>query len=273
MKSIKIIISLILVANFAFAQDVITKRNNEKLTVKITEIGTDEVKYKSMDANDDIIYVLDKTDVLSINFKSGKVENVEKNFLTPVSLAEQRKQAIKLNFISPAMGYTKLGYEKYLKPGQSLDFSMNIIGLGSKILTEEAAPRGVGMTFAYKFIKQPNYYNKGMRLQHCMQGMYLAPSLNLGTYNRTVNHFNWDSYDGIESTPERGTVSYASAMLYFGNQSVIQNRFVIDFNIGLGIGKSSGIASTWDSGRHFGMQDWGRSGIFTTSNLKIGYLF
>ena len=261
MKKSIIIIAAICTANFVFAQDVLIKRNNDSLKVKVTEVNIDEIKYRFYNEPNGASYSIDKAEVALIRFESGRVEIFEANVLAPLPLKMQSKQAIKVNFISPILGYTKLSFERVLQPGQSFEISTTFIGLG---IEREGKPKGVAGSFAYKFIKTPNYYTRGIRNTHQMQGSYIAPTLQLGTFNSEltgIDNFLYPKNQGRTNT------SYIAGMLFFGNQSVFGNHFLLDINTGVGIGSLSG------EERIALMGTIGASNFFLSSNVKIGYLF
>ena len=261
MKKSIIIIAAICIANFVFAQDVIVKRNNDSLKVKVTEVNIDEIKYRFYNEPNGASYSIDKAEVAIIRFESGRIEIFESNVLAPLPLKMQSKQAIKINFISPILGYTKLSYERTLQPGQSVEISTTLIGLG---IEREGRPRGAAASFAYKFIKTPNFYTRGIRNTHQMQGLYVAPTLQIGSFSS--NSLSLNNLFSFENTGRTNT-SYVAGMLFVGNQAVFGNHFLLDINAGLGIGSMSG------DERIALMGTVGAGNFFLSSNVKIGYLF
>jgi hypothetical protein len=261
MKKSIIIIAAICIANFVFAQDIIVKRNHDSLKVKVTEVNIDEIKYHFYNEPNGAAYSIDKAEVALIRFESGRIEAFEVNFLAPLATNLQTKRALKMNLIAPVLGYTKITYEQVLKPGQSLEVTGNFIGLGLERLN---AARGFGVSAAYKFIKTPNYYTRGIRTTHQLQGLYVAPTLQLGAFSAMDNHI-FDFFD--QTSPERTTTTFATGMLFLGSQSVFGNHFLIDVNAGLGIGAVSGTE------RNLLFGTVGGGGIFFGGNLRIGYSF
>lgn len=75
MKRILSVIILVLAAGLAAkAQDIITTTNGEKISSKVTEITPDSVKYKRIDNPNGPVYVISKSDVLSILYENGNKE-------------------------------------------------------------------------------------------------------------------------------------------------------------------------------------------------------
>jgi hypothetical protein len=259
MKKSIIIIAAICIANFVFAQDIIVKRNHDSLKVKVTEVNIDEIKYHFYNEPNGAAYSIDKAEVALIRFESGRIEAFEVNFLAPLATNLQTKRALKMNLIAPVLGYTKITYEQVLKPGQSIEITGNIIGLG---IERTGKPRGFGLTAAYKFIKTPNYYTRGLKVTHQLQGAYVAPTLQFGSfYESNYRYFN----SGSEY--ERPNTTYVAGMLFLGHQSVFGNHFLVDINAGVGVGSFSGNERTGLYGTIAG------ANFFLGTNLKVGYLF
>lgn len=277
MKKVIFVIATMMsvIATTANAQDVLTKRNNETLKVKITEIGVDEIKYRIFNEPQGIVYTLDKTDIASIRLESGHTEQFEKNSLAPIAYNEQRKQAIKSNFLFPISSSAKLSYEKLLSPNASVEVTTTIIGV-SKVITDQGQ-KGIGLSIGYKMIKQPDFYIKGMKTRHALHGLYAMPSIHVGTFKESVRSSVINFTDGVnfeEITHER-KVNYGAFILHLGNQWVFNNRILVDFNVGLGMGaaQSSAKGEFWTPGNYYGVRNIGESNIFSTSTLKVGYLF
>jgi hypothetical protein len=277
MKKVIFVIATMMsvIATTANAQDVLTKRNNETLKVKITEIGVDEIKYRMFDEPQGIVYTLDKADVASIKLQSGHTEQFERNTLAPVAYKAQRKQAIKSNFLFPLTSSAKLSYEKLVSPNTSIEVTTTIIGV-SKAITDQGQ-KGVGLSVGYKMIKQPDFYMKGMRTRHALHGLYAMPSIHVGTFKESVTSNLLNYADGFKlntETHER-QVNYGAFILHLGNQWVFNNRILVDFNVGLGVGTASSTAKGefWTPGNYYGVRNIGESNIFSTSTLKVGYLF
>lgn len=81
MKNSIIIFSL-LFSFFAQAQDIITLRDGKEIKSKVTEVGTDEIKYKKFENLEGPTYSLKKEDVFTITYENGT-----KDVLNPQSTA------------------------------------------------------------------------------------------------------------------------------------------------------------------------------------------
>ncbi len=81
----------------------------------------------------------------------------------------------------------------------------------------------------YKFNKLPNFFNKGVRMTHIMQGSYVKPTATLGFY--TDNAVNYKT--GNPVLEKRKNV-FGAIILNFGHQWVFGDKFLIDIYYGLG---------------------------------------
>ena len=83
-RNFLLICLLALTQTFAFAQDVIVKKDNTTILSKVLEITADCVKYQKWDNLEGPTYVINKSEILAINYQNGTKEdfsvlNVEKD--------------------------------------------------------------------------------------------------------------------------------------------------------------------------------------------------
>ena len=218
------------------------------------------------------LYGLEKFEIRSIRYKSGRTGYFEVNPIALEPISEQKVHAIKLDLLSPVFGYTKLSYEHSMKPGRSIEASVNIIGLGNDSeelfsgVSRDAG--GVGLSVGYKFNKQPHYYMPGMQLRHVMHGAYAKPTLHVGFYSE-----NYEDYENNSYVVKRRDVAYFGGIVEIGKQWVFGNAFLIDLYFGLGLGgdnmqDSEGGTTHWSVVR-FGGENFG--GLLN-GGFKVGVL-
>ena len=214
------------------AQDKIILRNSHEILCKITEILSEEIKYKIPD--EDIIFSIDKEKVLKVILESGKEMSFQKEMTNMANYADNKINAIKLAFLKPLSGYTEFGYERNLKASRSIEGSLGIIGLGYSILDRD--PKGVYIKGGYKFIRSPDYYVRGMRYAHLLKGGYVKPEIFIGYYS-----YNDHSYDWVNdyNTTKIESAFGMAIMLNLGKQWIIDNFFLVDWHFGVGYGYSS----------------------------------
>ena len=177
-------ILFIILGSSVQAQDLIIKRNQDTIYCDIKEMGTESVKYLLPDYPDDVMFAVDNDKVLKVVFENGK----EKVFMTemenPENYADNCKNAIKVDFISPLTGNLTFTFEHSLKPGASFEGTLGIIGLGVNVGDRNA--RGTFFKFGYKFIKSPDFYFNKMRYAHVLKGGYVKPEIAVGYYTHNV---------------------------------------------------------------------------------------
>lgn len=180
---------------------------------------------------------------------------------------KQRKFILKANVVAPVLNTLKFSAETQITKRQSLEMNLNFIGIGYKFST--AHPKGLAGNFAYRY-----YFPNTNLTNSCssLSGYYVSPSVHLGAYERNFAGFVFkDDRAAFETYREK--VSFNAFIINTGYQFAFKNRMVLDFNIGLGKGKTNGSENHLSGSRHYGIWDFGKSGIFVTSNFKIGYAF
>ncbi len=274
-KSVFLLPLFFLLALQGWSQDVILKKNDEIINCKIKEIGLDEVKYTLPEYSADVLFTLDKDDITKVVFENGKEMVFEQAMNNPENYSNNRKNALKMEFLSPLFGNTTFAWEHSLKPGRSYEVTLGIAGMGMDTYSED--PSGVFTKFGYKFIKSPDFYLRGLRYAHLLKGSYFKPEISLGvvgmdvfTYREVYDPINQWYYYNEDS--RRETVFAAAIQAVIGKQWVFDNAFLVDLHFGLGYGFSSA-PDNWSNTY--------RSGFITSSDgapvsvsggFKIGFL-
>jgi len=211
------------------AQDRIIQRDGNIIECKVAEIGSEEIKYIQPEYGQDLQFGILKSKVDKIIFADGRelvIDHLElARETTEMNSADlflvQRRNAIKMAFLSPLTGTTSFSYERALKPGRSMEFTLSLIGLGFNN-PEDAA--GVGLKAGYKFIRSPDHYIRGMRYAHILKGGYVKPE------------FSFARYD-LRSKNEE--VIKAALMVNLGKQWVFSDVFLVDLYFGVGYGMTT----------------------------------
>jgi|GEM_PF-174261 len=225
--------------NITSKQDSIIRRDGKVILGTVKEIGVSEIKYSNPEYNPDLLFSLPKNQILKIIFSDGKVqefdyqadlaENIEQNsndlFLV------QKKDALKLDFLSLATNTTSITYERCLKPGSSIEFSLGVVGLGFADMEDNAS--GILFRGGYKLIRSPEFYMRGMRYAHIMKGPYVKFEFDFASYGLDGNK------EIFSSTREHYTLTKWGIMLVGGKQWVFNDNFVTDFYSGIGIGSNN----------------------------------
>ena len=210
-------------------QDRIVKRDGESIFCKVHEVGSEEIKYSLPEYDFMVNFSIYKSQVDRILFENGQELIIDHAEAARASVETnsadlflvQKRNAIKFQFLSPIAGVTTLTFERALKPGQSIEASAGIIGLG---FNNPDDALGLGLRAGYKFIRNPDYYLEGMRYAHILKGGYVRPELVLASYNLREENRN---------------VTKAGIMLNIGKQWVFSDVFLVDLYVGAGYGYSN----------------------------------
>jgi hypothetical protein len=269
---LKFTVFLLLLTTVIFAQekfgDRLIQRNGNVIVCQVREIGDDEIKYIMEGYRTDLVFGIDKNKVKTIVFADGREMNIEDSMYGKGNYEDQRKNALKFYFFSPLFGATTLGYEHSLSPGRSIEVALGIIGIGNEEATSKKAD-GLHFNIGYKFIKDPDFYLKGMRYAHILKGSYFKPELAFSSYKYTDKDF----YFYNDETALKGNVFMGAFILNVGKQWVYSDRFLVDWFVGAGYGFGD------NSGNGSGEYHYGFSGgdknfpMVFKGGIKIGLLF
>lgn len=256
----------ILIASTSQAQDqMYLHGSKDVIAVKILEIGLDEVKYKPYDNEDSPILVMDKALIAKIITEDGSTYTFADPFSDPALYVDQKKNALKISFLSTFFGSTQFTYERSIKPGQSWEATLGIIGLGFD--PPGIKPLGATIKFGWKFINTPNFKIRGMKYSHILKGGYIRPEI-------IMNFFSYDSnsYDMFgQRTATRKNSTSGALVLNLGKQWIYSNSFLVDLYFGIGYGFAN------DNNDDYNYY-YGFAGAFDgfpiafTGNLRIGWL-
>ncbi len=213
----------------SFSQDKIYKKNKDVILCIVTELGDEEVKYKLED-NPNLVYVLSVDRIDKIVLASGKEISFEDSFNDSELYADQKKNAFKIGMFSHLTGAFTVGYERSLKPGQSIETSIAFIGLGRDNSGTRA--RGATLKAGYKFISTPDFRLKGMRYSHLLKGGYIKPEVAFSFYQEDFYNYNQFGSSGLS----RENVVSTALLLNFGKQWVMGDIFLVDIYAGVGFG-------------------------------------
>lgn len=285
---------LLAILAFAFmntgkAQDKIYRHNGKVVDCKVIEVGASEVKYKEKDNPDGPIYVLETDRIKKIVFENGKVQTFTDNLKDEERYADNRKLALKLNFLSPLYGYTEIGLEKSTGVGKSFEVSLGIIGAGkagtlgyynSQVQEVKREPFGFFISGGYKFGKLPNFLIFGKtKASHLMQGTYVKPMAYFGNYKENI------IIDKGNNTIEVGkqNVTFGALQIELGKQWVFGDRFILDGYWGFGYGfdnkkdsyQYNNITNIYESTSAFNyanIRGGNSPGFSGTFGIKLGWL-
>ena len=256
------------------AQDTLFKRNGQIIVAKVVEVSPDLVKYTFPDKKDSLVIGMDRDDLKKIVFASGMVQWIVPELTSPENYTDQKKKDLKFDFLSPILNHLTLTYEKSVKPGLSWESSMTWVGPGFSKDLEKAG--GIIIGAGVKFIKTPDYYQRGMRYSHILKGSYLRLQGYLGYYEESWgNNTPWIYNSNIVNQ-----YTVFAIHTQFGRQWVVNDSFLFDIFAGLGYGIVSHTSnspynydSNNDLGYHYTFVGIGLGPLSISGGLRIGFLF
>lgn len=267
MRLLLIFLIISTAVSFANAQDKIIKKDKSTIECKIVEIGVEEIKFKLID-NDELVIAISVDEVMKVIFASGR-EMMFANPLEDPDLYEgDHKNALKMNFMSPVVGFLGFSYEKSLKPGKSIENEFGIIGIG---FVDESAG-GIYLASGLKFFKTPDFYSKRIKYSHVLKGTYIKPQLNLAIYGYE-NYYNYPTPGPVKENIIAGAI-----LCHLGKQIVYNNSFVLDYSVGVGYGfvSQSETHTFYEATKlyHYGFLLTGSDvPVAFSAKLKIGFVF
>lgn len=279
MKNLLFLVSFIFLSLVVVGQDTLYKRNHEVLVVKISEVGLDEVKYKLWGYESGPVVVIAKDQLLKIVFANGMTQYTTPEMTNPENYASQKRNAVKIDFVSPLRNNLSFIYERSIRPGRSFEFNIGIIGVGIGTRDFDKSS-GAFFRAGYKFFKSPDFYLRGMRYSHVLKGGYIRPDFILGSYeyqstidNSYQNPLPPYNYIYSKEIVSR-TTTFGSLQLSFGKQWVYDDALLFDVFAGMGYTVTSTTGTVNESEPVlFGVTGGGETPFSVSGGIRIGFLF
>jgi hypothetical protein len=233
MKNLFLLLCACFVALSCYAQDKIyTKLQKNPIDGEVVEIGVNDIKYKPAD-HSNLTIAIDKQDVVKIIYKNGQV-NIITNPMQDLTFYQgQHLNNLKVSIINIATGSTQLFYERGIKPGKSIEYELNLIGLGNdqKIGSTDYTMQqlGLGVGIGAKYIRLPDFVSGNVRLRHLMQGAYLEPAISVNVYQRNFYSSAFDTSSGSYSgSTDRKTCFAIHPHITMGKEWIMDNSVSVD---------------------------------------------
>ena len=231
-----------LLTQAAFSQDVIQKKNGEKINGKVLEIGLIEIRYVPQDNPEGPVISITKDEVLHVEFENG---THWKNTPDPydVNLDQavlSKNRALKVYPFSILFANLAVGYEQHIQPGMSVDLAVGWIGPRIGESWSDEKPAGAFIKIGPRFRFGPDFKMRGMQHSHHLQGSYLMPQFCFSMFNTNLTENGTSS--PFSSTPPVGfryQVTAFALNLVYGKQLISANSVVFDYHFGIGFGLQS----------------------------------
>jgi len=261
------------------AQDIITKKDGERLKVIIKEISDSEIRYTDYRDPDGVIFVMDRALVREIKFSYGKRIKEEAPNQDEAYYVDDKVNNIKMNFTAIGAGFTILSYERALNPISSVEGSIKIPGWGVQRDGERSSGFGVNIGYRLKFGSL--FKKEGYRPKHLLHGYYFRPNIGY-LYSKTENE---DAIIFSSAGNADVTRSFFHGGLDFGYQWILNNILSIDLYAGIhyyggGIDRVESNGQVVESDNFIddfidarGGDFIGNDNIGGTFGLKVGVLF
>ncbi|MHA6249204.1 hypothetical protein ACXYMU_14780 [Pontibacter sp. CAU 1760] len=154
------LVPLLLIFLECQAQDTITKKNGEKLQTKVLEITPAQVKYKRFENPDGPLYIINKSDVLLIQYEDKSEETFEPAaFASPTPEVEATAPGI--NYFVKGQEDAKIYYEGYKAASTGVlvvSLLSPAVGLIPAIATSTTPPKDKHLdTPNHVLMQQPDY--------------------------------------------------------------------------------------------------------------------
>ena len=277
MKSLSLMILCLMIGLSVVGQDKIYKKDKSVIECKVVDIGSNEVKYLDPDMTDGPTISIDVDLIFKIVLSSGRVIEFKNPLNDPNSYTENKKNAIKMHFLSPLLEYLAFSYEKSIKPGRSFESGIGFIGVGFDTNLSHKSS-GIAVSSGYKLMKTPDFYSQRYKYAHILKGSYIKPELLLSVYRNEYERSFFFRPSSQQDIKKQDIVAGA-LVINIGKQVVYDNLFLIDYSFGLGYGFSNqngGINGEFDGSfraNHYGFILGDDVPIAVTFKIKIGFLF
>lgn len=244
MKSLSTLLILFLFGSACslYAQDTLFYKNGSRQTVKILEVGLDDLKYRDYQSQDAPVFAVDKSDLKKVVFADGNKLVFEEDILslTISSDAAKKTNAIKFEFFSPLYASFGVGFEHLIKKGVALETKAGAIGPGFDPGDEN--PGGGYLRVGVKFMNSPDYYVRGMKRTHPLRGGYIKPEFTFSKFgvDRMTDSYNYGTtypyYTTYTQTTTRVNYTNYAFNLIFGKQRILGDIMTFDWYVGVGYG-------------------------------------
>ncbi len=248
MKCTALCIVLLAAINGASAQDTLFMRNGSNIVGKVEEIGLDGIKYHLLNDPSNLRVEVAKQEVLKVKLASGREISVSGDPPDVGGYSSaflKKRNAIKIDFLSPTLQHITLCYEHVFRPWINGEFKVGWIGFGGErsLFSNSTVPNtGFLVKAGVKFINSPSYVMRGMRMAHPLKGGYIKPELMFSSFSTT----RYESLYNNNGVYTNKTTSVQFSSLAFnavlGWQTLLGPGLTFDMFFGIGYG------TQWNNG-------------------------
>ncbi|MBI4945882.1 MAG: hypothetical protein HY840_05710, partial [Bacteroidetes bacterium] len=228
---------------------IITKKDGSIIKAKISEMGTDEIKFKLYNNPDGPTMSLKKFDIKSIKIDGQTVYEYKEDPLSATNHSIiDKTSTFKFYFLSPINRHIAFGYEWMYKPGFNWDVALGVIGPGIISTTTKTA-KGLFFRAGPKFLLgnssdiETGDGDIKIRYAHPLKGKYIKVEaiLNAFSTTHTIDTGGYSYYNGFSYyTSKGGQITYKNRYqaltlnLQFGKQYIFGNAMTFAWYFGFG---------------------------------------
>lgn len=267
-------------------EDLIIKKDGSIIKAKISEIGTEEVKFKLHNNPDGPILSLKKSEISNVKVDGQSVYEYKAD---PRSISNaailDKASTLKFHFFSPLSHHLAFSYEWMKKPGFNWEAGLGIYGPGVSPWDKAQGlkPKGTFIRFGPKFLlgSSSDVEMEGVKYSHPIKGRYFKPEITLSALSITYTR---DTGNYMGTGIVHYTNKYQSLVinLIYGRQLIYGNTITLSYYFGLGYGfESKTTTGTKPTSIWYDEFDWrrysywymGRNFPLTiTAGFAIGYI-
>jgi len=233
----------VFVAGYASAQDKIYKTNDDVIECKVIEVNEENIIYKQNDKENAASITISRIDVVKVVFGDGSVMQIKPEETNEELYLNNRKHAVKFDFLSPLFGHTAIGYERSIQPGMSHEGLLGFIGLGldNDANTGSSNRFGLYAKYGVKFLSpRTSIFSNNKRFKHLLDGSYIKPEIYVGAFQADVSYSQIQNPNQFPPVVDYGTTkasyTYGGLQLVAGVQKVYSDRFLFEYYFGIGYG-------------------------------------
>ena len=168
-KIVFVFVALLFVVSSCFSQDTITLRTKEEIQSKVVEITASEVKYKKFDNLNGPLFVIFKSDVLSIRYENGTKDEFNVEAVKEIAPLPNHAPSTPPAPAMTSNDYYMKGqkdatryYFKYTGAGSgtlATSLLSPLLGLAPAIACSSTQPKELNMNYPDReLIKNPDYH-------------------------------------------------------------------------------------------------------------------
>jgi hypothetical protein len=235
LRSILVPSAFCFLGSLSIAQDTLVYVNGNRIVGTVEEIGLDQVRYHTNSAGNQVAIVVPKSELQRVKLAGGQEIMLSSAQAGSSRMVATHRNAIKLDFLAPALNHFVVGYEHSLKDRMNLEVHAGIIGLGA--YGDYRDQHGFMARAGVKFIMRTRRGKTGGFLDEGpLGGFYLRPALMVSAWRRDITYYTGSYPYPVQLAQRSANFTSAALNVEVGRQYVLGQHITFDMYIGLGYG-------------------------------------